>query len=333
MGMMTARFLIERLMDRTEQNPHGYQRNRLIIAASWMGIILNALLAAAKITVGLLDNSFAVISDGVDSGLDILTSLITLFAAKLMMRPPDKQFPYGYSRIDPLATKVFSFILFFSGIQLVVTGGKNLIEIFSTGQITASGSLPGASALGITIVSIIIKALLAWHKIGLGRRIDSSMLIADGKNMRLDIITSLVVLFSLLLSRLTGLIIIDAITGILVSLWIMRAAVSIFLDTNVELMDGMSDTDVYAQILKAANMVSGLHNPHRIRVRRLGHLLLVVMDIEVAPDMTIAQAHEVSLEAEGLIRQRVDNVYDVIIHIEPLGLKEDETFGLSSDSL
>jgi cation diffusion facilitator family transporter len=309
-------------------------RNRQIILASWIGIGLNALLAVAKIAIGIGDNSFAVISDGVDSGVDILTSVITLLAAGLMMRPPNKQFPYGYSRVDPLATKVLSFFIFFSGIQLITVAGKNLFLLITSGESVlsaASYELPGMPAMAVTLISVAVKG---WYKIGLGRRIGSAMLVADGQNMRLDIITSVVVLFSLIIGRLTGLAIIDGVTGILVSLWIIRIAISIFLETNIELMDGMQDTGVYQRIFKALEPIAGLSNPHRLRVRKMGHLLLIVMDIEVPPDMSIAEAHGIGLEAERLIRSRVENIYDIIIHFDPLGLdEEDEKFGLSADKL
>lgn len=314
------------------------ERNSQIVFASWLGIILNAALAVAKILTGLLDHSFAVLSDGVDSGVDILTSLITLFAARLMMRPPDKRFPYGYGRVDPLATKVLSFFIFFAGIQLITAAGKNLWEVIDASRSgtpqALSITLPHIPAMIVTGISIAVKSFLATYKIRLGRRIRSSMLTADGQNMRLDIITSVVVMFSLIIGNLTGMPIIDAITGILVSIWIIRIAVTIFLETNIELMDGMTDTDVYGDIFSAIEPIQKLYNPHRLRVRRLGHLLLIVMDIEVPPEMTIAEAHAVSLEAEHLIRSRVENVYDIIIHIDPLGLKEeDEKFGISRDEL
>jgi cation diffusion facilitator family transporter len=317
------------------ENKH--ERNRQIIVASWIGIGLNAVLAIGKIAVGFADNSFAVISDGVDSGVDILTSVITLLAAGLMMRPPDARFPYGYSRVDPLATKVLSFVIFFSGVQLITSAGRNLIMMISGGQGllgSADIALPGLPAMIVTVVSVLVKSLLAWYKIGLGRRIGSAMLVADGENMRLDIITSVVVLFSLILGRWTGLAIIDAITGILVSIWIIRIAISIFLETNIELMDGMQDTDIYHEIFEALEPIADLSNPHRLRVRKMGHLLLIVMDIEVPPDMSIAAAHSIGLEAERLIRNRVENIYDIIIHFDPLGLDEkDEKFGLSADKL
>ncbi len=308
-------------------------RNRLIVNASWVGIGLNAALAVIKLLVGIADGSFAVISDGVDSGVDILTSVITLAAAGLMMRPPDARFPYGYSRVDPLATKVLSFVIFFSGVQLITVAGKNLIFHLSGPGALNPHDLPGAPAMIVTGISILVKSLLAWYKIGLGKKISSSMLVADGQNMRLDIITSVVVMFSLIIGRVTGLTIIDAITGILVSIWIIRIAVSIFLETNIELMDGMKDTDVYGRILAAVDPIREAHNPHRIRVRKLGHLLLIVMDIEVPPDMSIAEAHIISLEVEERIRSRVDNVYDIIIHIDPLGLEEEEKYGVSRDTL
>ena len=82
-----------------EHNPQA------IIRASWTGVIGNALLSLLKIIFGIISGSLAVIADGIDSASDILTSLITLFAARIMKRPPNVKYPYGYLKIDTIATK------------------------------------------------------------------------------------------------------------------------------------------------------------------------------------------------------------------------------------
>ena len=92
-------------------------RERKIINASWIAIIANALLSVLKIVVGIIAGSFAVIADGIDSASDVLTSLITLFTAHIISRPPDIKYAYGYNKADTVATKLLAFIIFFAGAQ------------------------------------------------------------------------------------------------------------------------------------------------------------------------------------------------------------------------
>lgn len=82
-------------------------REELIKKASWIGIIGNAFLSTIKVITGLLTGSLAVLSDGLDSMSDVLTSFITLIAAKIMSRPPDIRFPYGYGKAESIAAKLF----------------------------------------------------------------------------------------------------------------------------------------------------------------------------------------------------------------------------------
>ena len=88
-------------------------REKKIVFASKVSIGGNALLSILKIVVGLLAGSLAVIADGIDSGSDIITSLVTLYAAHIVARPPDKKYPYGYLKADTIATKLVAFIIFF----------------------------------------------------------------------------------------------------------------------------------------------------------------------------------------------------------------------------
>ncbi len=301
-------------------------RFRRIVLASWIGIVANAVLAVLKIVVGAVSGSFAVISDGIDSGNDILTSVVTLFTAYVARRPPDKRFPYGYARADTLATKLLSFVIFFAGAQLIISTIRHAL--------TDTPQLPtGSLVFYVTGASIVVKVALAAYKIRVGRRVHSAMLVADGKNMQNDVIISVAVLIGLAGTHIFNMPIIDSITAIVVSIWIIKVALQIFIQSNVELMDGMQNTAAYQAVFDAVGSVPEAHNPHRTRIRRLGHMYVVILDIEVDADMDVGSAHAIALKTERAIAEQVPRVYDVVVHIEPYGnVEQNERYGLADTS-
>ena len=167
------------------------EREQEIKRASWIGIFGNGFLSLLKITAGFVSGSLAVVADGVDSSSDIITSVITLITARILAKPPDKKYPYGYDKADTIATKTLSFIIFFAGAQLFITTIKKLISGGNT-------EIPSKLAIYITVVSIIGKLLLSLHQFRVGKKTGSSMLIANGKNMQNDIIISCSVLLGLI---------------------------------------------------------------------------------------------------------------------------------------
>jgi len=303
------------------------RRTTRIVVASWVGIVANALLAAAKIIAGFLSRSAAVIGDGVDSALDVLTSTITLVAAKITAKPPDVNHPYGHSRAETIATKSLSFVIFFAGAQLAISTIRSLI----TGE---GHEIPGMLALWVTIGSVLAKSALALYKFRVGRRTASQMLIADAKNMRSDIVISLTVLVGLLFTYALDLPVLDTITALGVSVWIMAVAFGIFIETNTELMEGHGDTDTYQRIFDAVEGVPGAEHPHRTRIRAVGGLYIVDLDIEVDGDLTVREAHAIAQRTEQCIRDAVEDVYDVLVHVEPIGnVERTERYGLSQRKL
>ncbi len=298
-------------------------RARSIARASLIGIIANALLAAAKIILGIISGSYAVVSDGIDSATDILTSLITLITIKISEKPPDVQHPYGHTRAETIATKALSFVIFFAGAQLAIVTVKKLVLGTEMG-------VPGYIAVGVTLVSIAAKTALAVFKYRVGRATGSSMLIADAKNMRNDILISTTVLIGLFSTYVLNMPVIDPVIAFLLSIWIMRVALGIFFETSTELMDGTEDSHVYREIFNAVETVKGAHNPHRTRIRRIGRMQVVDLDIEVDGDKTVSAGHAIAGQVERAITARIPDIYDVIVHIEPLGRGEHrERYGLS----
>ena len=300
-------------------------RAALLKRASIIALVGNAILASGKIATGMAAGSLAVLSDGVDSATDIVIAIMSLFASKISSMPGDREHPYGHMRAETIATTVLSFIVFYVGLQLFLTAAGSLLG----GE---KAALPGIASIIVTVISIGGKLALAWSQFHYAKKTGSTMLKANGMNMRGDVVTSSAVLVGLGLTFILGIPVIDRVLALLVSLWILKNAIGIFLEANAELMEGTPEHGVYDLVFEAVASVPQAGNPHRTRIRRLGSNLIADLDIEVDPAMTVADAHDVALRVEFSIKSRIPDIYDVIVHIEPEGNAEVERYGLSPGS-
>lgn len=294
--------------------------------ASFVGIVGNCILSVTKIGAGIIGGSYALISDGIDSATDIITSLVTLFASQIIDQPPDEEHPYGHGRAETLATKVLSFIIFFAGAQLAYSAVKNLI-------LGVERDIPKTLVIYFVLLSIAGKIFLAFYKYRIGKKVESSMLIADAKNMINDVVISVSVLTGLVVTFILKMPVIDTITALLISLWIMKTAFGIFIETSVELMDGLQDKSIYQKVFNATCSVEGVRNPHKTRIRKINTQYVIDMAIEVDGALTVKEGHDKATEVRRCIQDQLTNIYDVIIHVEPIGNEEtSETFGLSKQN-
>jgi len=303
------------------------QREDHIVKASAFNIIGNAILAVAKIAIGMISGSLAVIGDGIDSASDIVASIITLVTARVMTRSPNVKYPYGYAKADTVATKALSFIIFFAGAQLAISTSTKLFQ----GEVS---EIPSILAIYVTVFSIIGKIALSVHQRKAGKALESQMLIANAKNMQNDIYTSLAVLIGLFFTIVLEMPLLDTITALAISFWIMKSAYDIFMETNTELMEGIEDKQIYKDILNTVESVDGAENAHRIRVRKFAHKYVIELDFEVDGNMSVQQSHEISKQVENGIKNKIENIHDIITHVDPLGeVEKDEQFGISKMNL
>jgi cation diffusion facilitator family transporter len=301
-------------------------REQKIIRASWWAIFGNALLAFMKLAAGFISGSYVVIADGIDSVSDIASSLVVLVAARIIAKPPNVKFPYGYKKADTVATKVLSFVIFFAGAQLAYS----TVRILITG---AGIELPGMLAIWVTLISILGKGFLSVLLFKTGKKVESTMLTANARNMRNDILLSVSALTSLLFTLVLKEPLIDRIIALLISVFIMYEGFRIFMKSNIDLMDGIDNTEVYSRLFESVHSVKGAHHPHRVRARKIGHYYMVNLDIEVDPELSVKEAHEIARNVEISIRSNIRNIYDVMVHVEPLGNAEEEEYGITEKEI
>ncbi|GAB4222910.1 MAG: cation diffusion facilitator family transporter [Spirochaetales bacterium] len=298
-------------------------RSKAIGKAALIALVGNGILAIVKIVAGFLAGSLAVVGDGIDSSTDVIIAAITLLASRITAKPSDREHPFGHGRAETLATTLLAFIIFFAGAQLCIS----TIEHFLQGR---SRQIPGSLALYVSILSVGGKLFLAWTQFTFGKQYSSEMLKANGKNMLNDTLISSTVLAGVFFTIVLRKPFLDSLFAFLVSIWIMKSAVGIFLGVRTELMDGNTDSELYHAIFDAVRTVPGAGNPHRTRIRKVANLFDIDLDIEVDPALSVAEAHDIAVEVEREIRNRIDSVFDVMVHVEPLGnLEEGESFGLA----
>ncbi|MDR1782913.1 MAG: cation diffusion facilitator family transporter [Dysgonamonadaceae bacterium] len=301
-------------------------RVKIMLRTSRISVFGNIVLSLLKIIAGLFSGSLAVLSDGLDSASDVVTSLVIMFTTPIISRPPNSKYAYGRGKAENIASTLLSFVIFFMGWQMLITAVQRIFH-------AEAPELPSMIAIWVTVVSIIGKLLLAWYQFGQGKRADSSMLKANAVNMRNDVIISTGVLLGLGFTFILKMPILDPIIALLISIYIIYSAVGIFRDANLILLDGVSDTSVYKKIIKAAKSVPGANNPHRIRSSHVGTRYNIVLDIEVDGSLPLTEAHHIAQQVEDSIKRSVENVYDIVVHVEPLGYEHKaEPFGMSGEN-
>lgn len=301
-------------------------RERYIIIVSYITLFGNAALALMKLTTGFITDSFAVIGDGIDSSTDVVISIISLISTYIASKPADRVHTFGHKRAETIGTKVLSFIIIFAGIQLFTSALGKILK-------GGSSSAPDIVTVIVVIISILGKLILSGFSFKIGKKIGSDLVIANAKNMRNDIFTSAGVLLGLGFTIFLKLPILDPIVAILVSIWILKTGAEVFLETSSELMDGVKDKNIYNKIFNVIKQFENVKNPHRVRVRKLGDFFIIDLDIEVSPDITIKEAHEIATRIEEELKLKIENIYDIMIHTEPYGnIQKEEIYGVNENN-
>ncbi len=302
-------------------------REKKAIRASLISMIVNAVLSFFKIFIAIVTGSIAILADGIDTTTDIITSLLTLIASKISSKPADESHPFGHEPAETIVTKVLSLVIIYAGAQVL----KNAIQSLVLGKhIIESAQL----VLWISLISMVTKYFLYRYKRSVGEEIKSSSLIADALNMRNDILTSLSVFVGMIFYLLFDITWVDPLVAIMVSLFIFKVGVQMFIETSGEFMGSSRELgEIYTNILEATKKFDHVFNPHKIRVRKSGYVYFVEMHIEVDEKMTIKEANDIASKLEKELKRINPYIKDVIIHVEPLGNKEKEGYGLDEKSI
>jgi cation diffusion facilitator family transporter len=272
-------------------------------------MFVSASLAAVKIIVGLMANSTAVVSDGIESAGDVLASGLVLFGLLVASKPPDADHPYGHGRFEILSALAV-------GVLLIASG--TLICYGSVDRAYHNPNPPASYAVWPLIGSIVVKSGTWWAKRYYGRRIGSAALIADSWNDAVDILSGFTALAALGLALShPKLVSADQVGGFFIGLIVVFLGAHVVRDTTMQLMDTMPEPALLQQIRSSALSVPGALGVEKCYARKTGLKYHVDLHLEVDPSMTVRRSHDIAEQVRTKIRRDLDWVADVLVHVEP----------------
>jgi cation diffusion facilitator family transporter len=273
-----------------------------------VGFWVNAVLMVMKLSAGYWGRSDAVFADGIESACDFIAIGSTMLALKLGRQPYDEQHPYGHGRAESLAALLISLVIFVTGIWIVFDAGQSIIRQEFTS--------PGWIAVAAAALTILIKEWLYRFSTATGKQLESPSLLAIAQDHRKDALTSIATLAGVV-GAFMGLGIMDPLAAALTSFFILHIGWQTFRTAAHDLMDGSVCGDYIQEVTLLAEAVAHVEHVHEIRARRSGQYIIIDLKLEMHPEMTVKQSHDVATEVKRQIFERFSNVGDVMIHINP----------------
>lgn len=274
-------------------------------------MLLNFVLAAFKLFAGLYASSAAMVSDAVHSASDVLSTVAVMVGIKLAGKDADKAHPYGHERFESVAAVLLSVLLFITGLGIGWGGVKTVLG--------ASGELkvPGALALGAAVLSIIVKEGMYWYTKKAADKIGSSALKADAWHHRSDALSSIGSFVGIFGARM-GLPILDPLASIVICLFILKAALDIFINAVNQLLDKACSDEMNAQITQIILAQEGVLTLDGLKTRLFGDRVYVDVEIGVDAAQSVRDAHEVARAVHDAIEDEFPSVKHCMVHVNPI---------------
>lgn len=281
-----------------------------------ISIIGNFLLFILKLVLGFFINSIALIADAVHTLSDVGTSLVVILGFSISKKPSDEGHPFGYGRVEQIATLIIATSLVFVGLGFVIQSIERIIDSISI----VNEELAVITGV-IIIVTSVVKELMARFSVSIGRRIKSDMLVADAWHHRSDAFTNIVVGVGIIGSAF-GYPLLDPVFGVIVSTIIIYVGVSLVRTASNYLIGQAPDKELIDKIDFIANSIEGVYGIHRIYVHDYGTSKAISLHAEVEEDLTLTEAHKIADDIESMINREMN--YTTIVRLDPREVEFDD---------
>lgn len=321
---MITKLLIKTFIKNQDNQKSKEIRNSYGYLGGVVGIITNVILFIIKLSVGIITSSIAISADAFNNLSDSASSLITILGFKLSSKPADKEHPFGHGRIEYLSALLVSFFVLLVGVEFIKTSVSRILN-----PINISSNI---IVVSLMLFSILAKIWLGFFYSHLSKEIDSTALKASSKDSFADVITTLVVLFSLISSKFFAFPI-DGYIGVLVSIFIIFSGISLIKETINPLLGEAPSEELVESIKKSLLSYDEIIDTHDLIVHNYGPgRTIASIHAEVPSNLSIVKIHETIDNAEKEIGENLDIL--LVIHMDPVNIhceevKETKEFLLS----
>lgn len=277
----------------------------LALAEGLVSVVGNTVLFGLKLWVGIMTGSVALTADAWHTLTDSISSAIVIISSWASNRPADESHPFGHGRTDLVCSVIIGVLLAIIGVEFVMKS----IEQLKGGEQVVFGRI----AIMVTVLSIVVKELMAQFAFWAGRRTNNPILKADGWHHRTDALSSVVVLIGILCSGLFWWI--DGVLGILVAIMIFYASFEILRDSIDRLIGEQPDEELLERVTGLIGDLGLDVDAHHFHLHRYGDHIELTFHIGMAKNLTLEEAHDQTHLIEKSLREQMD--IEATIHMEP----------------
>lgn len=277
---------------------------------TWISVIANILLTAAKISIGIIAHSQALVADGVHSLSDFITDGAILLGSKFWSKEPDKEHPYGHGRIETMITIGIAVVLAGAAVGIGLEAAKTMSE--------PSTYLPGWSVMIVALISVAVKETLYRLTKKIGKEVNSRALTANAWHHRTDAISSIPVFVAVGIIRFfPQYYFLDNIAALIVALLLLKTAWDIIKPSLAELMEAQIHYDISETLVEIENKYPEVFEFHKIRIRRVGNAHFVEMHMFTNGETSVRKAHIITDLIKKDLLDKHKDLKDITIHVEP----------------
>ena len=280
-------------------------------------IIANIVLALGKIIAGFIASSSSLVSDGVHSSSDVVSTVIVMIGAKISQKESDEDHPFGHERLESIASIILSMILIATALMIGYDGIINIIK-YAKGERETYNFTLTLVALGFAVLSIIVKAWMYFYTLKAAKRISSSSLKADAFHHLTDSLSSIGSTLGIIGLLIGGdLVILDPIASIIIALFIVKVGIDIAKEAIDQVVDKSAPSEFENSLREIISEKKNILSLDSLKTRQFGNKYYVEIEIAVDDKLTVKEGHDIALDLHDDIESRYNNIKHCMIHVNP----------------
>lgn len=288
-------------------------RQRKSVLAVNLGLAANIVLAALKTSIGILGHSPALLADGINSTSDVAYYVVVSVFMRLARKPADSEHPYGHSQLESIAALVVGSFVVTTAVA-VFWDAVNKVFDLTVGKGDFSGAV--SIALWVALFTVVIKIILTFFTLKLGRETKNAAVMALAFDHRNDIFSALAASIGIFLGRM-GYPFVDPLAGALVSLVILHTGIQILRESSADLMDTVPNQTLKQEITELLINFPAVKEVEEVYAHRFGPYLIVNLTIGIDGSLSVTEGDRIASQVEQALYRNIEFLRDAYIHYHP----------------
>lgn len=279
-----------------------------VVKIMLVSFVTNLVLAVSKIVVGIVGFSSALIADGIHSFSDLITDIIAIIGNNMAKKPADLKHPYGHGKIEYITSFAIGIIIILLGFGLI------------SEMINKEVTTPNMIVIIVSFIVIIVKLNLSTFLLRKGKKLKNCVLIASGKESATDVISSIIVLVSAILSQFNSpyFIYADKVASIIIGIFIIRIGFEIVKENMSSVIGEQEEDKTYlAELNKIILNFTNIKEVRELVILKYGSYYKLISDVAMDGNITLEEAHSIIDEVEIAIKNYDDKIMYINIHMSP----------------